>query len=63
VSERLGDFIYFSYVTMTTLWYGDITPQTQGAMALCQTEAILGQFYIAVLVAYLVAMRVSVRML
>ena len=41
---------------MTTLGYGDITPQTQGAGALCQVEAIIGQFYIAVLVARPVSM-------
>lgn len=61
-TERLHDFVYFSYVTLTTLGYGDITPHSSGAMALCQAEAILGQFYIAVLVAYLVAMRVSIRL-
>ena len=41
-------------ITLTTLGYGDITPQTHAAGALCQVEAITGQFYIAVLVAWLV---------
>ncbi|EFK08357.1 Ion channel [delta proteobacterium NaphS2] len=49
-------FVYFSFITITTLGYGDITPQTQGAGALCQVEAIIGQFYIAVVVARLVSM-------
>jgi len=53
---RLQSFIYFSFITLTTVGYGDITPQTQGAGALCQAEAIVGQFYIAVLVARLVSM-------
>jgi len=53
---RLQSFVYFSFITLTTLGYGDITPQTQGAGALCQAEAIVGQFYIAVLVARLVGM-------
>ena len=57
--ERLHNFIYFSFITLTTLGYGDITPQTQGATALCQAEAIIGQFFIAVLVARLVGMQVS----
>ncbi len=52
-------FNYFSFVTLTTLGYGDITPQTAGAAALCQMEAIVGQFYTAVLVAWLVGMFVS----
>lgn len=45
---------YFSMVTLTTLGYGDITPQTPGASALCQMEAIVGQFFIAVVVAWMV---------
>ncbi len=52
-------FQYFSFTTMTTLGYGDITPQNQMAMAFCQVEAILGQFFIAVLVARLVGIQVA----
>lgn len=47
-------FNYFSMVTLTTLGYGDITPQTPGAGALCQFEAIIGQFFTAVVVAWYV---------
>jgi hypothetical protein len=54
-------FNYFSLVTLTTLGYGDITPQTAGAAALCQMEAIFGQFFTAVVVAWLVGMFVSNR--
>lgn len=50
----LVTFNYFSMVTLTTLGYGDITPQTPGAGALCQMEAITGQFFTAVVVAWLV---------
>jgi len=49
-------FNYFSLVTLTSLGYGDITPQSLGAASLCQMEAIIGQFYTAVLVAWLVGM-------
>lgn len=52
-------FNYFSFVTLTTLGYGDITPQTAGASSLCQMEAIVGQFYTTVVVAWLVGMHVS----
>jgi len=52
-------FTYFSMVTLTTLGYGDITPQTAGAASLCQMEAIVGQFFTAVLAAWLVGMYVS----
>lgn len=54
VHAHLTTFNYFSMVTLTTLGYGDITPQTPGAGALCQLEAITGQFYTAVVVAWLV---------
>jgi len=52
-------FNYFSLVTLTTLGYGDIAPQTPGAAALCQLEAVVGQFFIAVVVAWLVGNFVS----
>jgi cbb3-type cytochrome oxidase subunit 3 len=53
------DWIYFSFVTITTLGYGDITPLTQTARSLTVAEAIVGQFYIAVLVAGLVSAYIS----
>ncbi|WP_136809008.1 potassium channel family protein [Desulfosediminicola flagellatus] len=52
--RQLIVFNYFSMVTLTTLGYGDITPQTPGAAALCQFEAIIGQFFTAVIVAWYV---------
>lgn len=62
-TESFGDmftrFNYFSFTTMTTLGYGDITPKTPPAMALCQAEAILGQFFTVVLVARLVGIQVA----
>ena len=54
-------FNYFSMVTLTTLGYGDITPQTLGAGALCQMEAIVGQFFTAVIVGWLVGNIISER--
>jgi hypothetical protein len=46
--------IYFSFVTFATLGYGDISPLTPTARGLAVTEAILGQLYLAVLIARLV---------
>lgn len=60
-NHTVHTFNYFSMVTLTTLGYGDITPQTAGAAALCQMEAIVGQFFTAVLVAWLVGMYISDR--
>ncbi len=49
-------FIGFSFVTLTTLGYGNISPMNPRADALAYTEAIIGQIYLTVLVARLVAM-------
>lgn len=57
--EKTPIFCYFSFTTMTTLGYGDITPQTPAAMAFCLVEAILGQFFMAVMVARLVGVQVA----
>lgn len=51
--------IYYSFVTLTTLGYGDITPVSAPARTLSWLEAMMGQFYIAVLVAFLIGIRVS----
>ena len=48
------DMIYFSFVTLTTLGFGDITPVHPIARALTYTEAIVGQLYIAILIGTLV---------
>ena len=52
-------FQYFSFVTLTTLGYGDVVPRQAGPAALCVAEAIMGQFFMAVLVARLVGIQVS----
>ena len=52
-------FLYFSFVTMTTLGYGDITPVTPPAGSLSYVQAVVGQIYLTVLVARLVGMHIS----
>ena len=52
-------FHYLSFITITTLGYGDITPLTGKASALTMMEAVIGQIYMVVLVAWLVGMYVS----
>jgi hypothetical protein len=56
LSDRL---IYYSLVTMTTLGYGDITPVSVLARRLSVIEAVIGQLYVAILVARLVALQVA----
>ena len=55
-------FVYFSFVTLTTLGYGDIIPLSDQAYALTILEAILGQMYIAIMIARLVGMHISQSM-
>ena len=57
--DYLLEFQYFSFVTITTLGYGDITPVTEVAKAITALEAVVGQLYLVVAVAWLVGMYVS----
>jgi len=50
------DLMYFSFVTLTTLGYGDITPVGKAARALVELEAVSGMIYIAVFMARLVSL-------
>ncbi len=54
-------FVYFSFITLTTLGYGDITPLTSFGMTAAYTEAIFGQLYLAILVARLVGLYIVRR--
>jgi hypothetical protein len=51
--------LYFSYVTLTTLGYGDIVPANHAARTLAIIEAIVGQLLLVVLVARLVGLNVA----
>jgi hypothetical protein len=55
-TEHFSSLIYFSFVTMTTLGFGDITPQTPLLRTVVYLQASLGQIYLAVLVARLVGL-------
>jgi len=51
--------MYFSFVTVTTLGYGDITPASSLARVLSMLEAVVGQLYLVVLVARLVGLHTA----
>ncbi len=59
--DNFPHLAYFSFVSLTTLGYGDITPALPVARFLAYLEAIAGQLYIAIVVASLVGARISVR--
>jgi hypothetical protein len=50
---------YFSFITLTTVGYGDIAPLTLQARYTALAEGVAGQFYLAILVARLVSMQLA----
>jgi len=58
-SLTVAEAIYFSFVTIATLGYGDIVPVSGPARGLAIVEAVGGQMYLAVLVARLVSLYVK----
>ncbi len=54
-----SELLYYSFVTLTTLGYGDISPISEVARSTAVMEAILGQFYLTVLVARLVGLHLA----
>jgi len=57
--DNFADVAYYSFVTLTTLGYGDISPVIPIARFLVYMEAIVGVFYMAILVASLIGIRAS----
>lgn len=57
--RRHALFSYFSFVTLTTVGFGDVTPIRAPATTMVLLEAVFGQFYVAVVVAQIVAMRLA----
>jgi hypothetical protein len=55
----MSTFTYFSFVTLSTLGYGDITPINRVAGAWVAVEAMIGQFYIAIIMARLVSLHAA----
>jgi ion channel len=52
-------FDYLSFTTLTSLGYGDITPVGQPAYSLTWLEVLFGQFYMAVVVAQMVGLKLA----
>ena len=66
VASQLGDwhlqrffFAYFSITTLTTIGYSEITPASPPVYTLVWFESVFGQFYLAVVVAQLVGLRLA----
>lgn len=57
--DNFADVAYYSYVTLTTLGYGDISPVAPIARFLVYMEAVVGVFYMAILVASLIGVVIN----
>ena len=55
-AEYVSEMLYFSFVTLLTIGYGDIVPTKDIGQTAVVIEGIIGQFYVAILVARLVAL-------
>lgn len=54
----LDHFVYYSLVTLSTLGYGDIVALTRAARAWSALEALIGQLYLAILLARLIGLQI-----
>lgn len=57
--ESLPEFVYFSFVSLTTLGFGDVAPVAPIAKFVVYMEAIVGQLYLAIMIAGLVSIGFS----
>jgi hypothetical protein len=60
-ASELSYILYFSFTTLTTLGYGDITPVSLVARNLTILESTIGQIYLTVLIARLVGLQLAQR--
>jgi hypothetical protein len=58
-AHEFEKFIYYSFVTLTTVGYGDITPNTSAAKVLTIFLCTAGQLYLTVLVGLIVGKYIS----
>lgn len=59
--ESLPDLLYFSFATLTTAAYGDITPLAPLARLIAVSESMIGQLFPAIFIARLVGLHVAQR--
>ena len=61
VTSRVSDHIYYAFVTLTTLGYGDVVPKAPYAKSLAILAGVSGQMYVAIVIALLVGKFVGSR--
>ena len=60
-SRQPSQLIYFSFVTLTTVGYGDVYPVHPAARSLAIAEALVGELYLAILISSLVGMALQAK--
>lgn len=60
-THHIHDLLYYSFITLTTIGYGDIVPAHPAARSLAMAEGLVGQLYPAILIARLVSMQIESR--
>jgi hypothetical protein len=59
LGDDIADFVYYSFVTLTTLGYGDMVAISKQARGLTILEAIVGQLYLAIMISRLVSLHIA----
>jgi hypothetical protein len=59
LENQADAFLYYSFITLSTVGFGDMWPTSRLAQTLSWMEAVAGQLYLAVLVARLVALQTA----
>jgi hypothetical protein len=60
-SVNTSQFLYYSFVTITTLGYGDISPLSSPARVLSTAEAFIGEMFVAIMIARLIGMHITAK--
>jgi hypothetical protein len=58
-TRSAGDILYYSFVTLGTVGYGDVTPSSPLARSLSLIEAVIGIMYVATMIARFVSIQIS----
>src|SRR5437870_249776 len=61
LSRQPNHLIYFSFITLTTVGYGDVHPVHPAVRSLAVAEALVGQLYLAILIGSLVGMALQAK--
>jgi voltage-gated potassium channel len=59
--DRRAPLMYFSFVTLTTIGYGVVHPANPAVGGLCVAEALVGQFYLGIMIARMVGLHIVDR--